>query len=247
MLAFSLFVSLIPVALGVLSLYGLVTRDPKRFAAVRLIIVDIFPPDLHGPVRQALHVAGSQAGTIIVVSLLGLMWFSTGLFSTTGFALNQIHGFPNRSFWRQRALGLLLAAALVVAVTAVVGINLGADLLALPRWVSLVGVGAALTVLVLFMYRRAPSRVMPWSRLLPGAAIAAVAIVLGGYGLTLTTTLTFQLGTDTRFFAQVFGLAAWVYFIAQSILFGAVVNRCLVEERRPKTIREVVAPARVQT
>lgn len=229
MLAFSLFVSLIPVALGVLSLYGLVTRDPRRFAAARLIIVEIFPPDLHGPVRQALHVAGAQAGTIIVVSLIGLVWFSTGLFSTAGFALNQIHGFPNRSFWRQRLHGLSLAVALVVAVTAAVGVDLGVQLLGLPRLLSLVGVFLALAALVLFIYRRAARQVLPLSHLLPGAATAALAIVLGGYGLTLTTTLTFHLGTDTRFFAQVFALAAWVYFIAQSILFGAVLNRCLVE------------------
>ena len=235
MLAYSLFVSLIPLALGVLSLFALFSRNPRRFAALRQLVVEAFPPGVHGPVRDALLAAGQHAGTVVVLSLIGLVWFSTGLFSTTGFALNQIHGFRNRSFWRQRLRGLWLPVALIVAMVIALALEYAVHLLRLPRLIGLVGVWLALALLILFMYRLAPGRMLARSQLWPGAVVAALAIVLFGYGLTFTTTLTFQLGTDTRFFAEVFALAAWVYFIAQAILFGAVLNRWLIEWNTPSS------------
>ena len=230
MLAFSLFVSLIPLALGILSLLALISRNPKRFAAVRQMLVALFPPDVHGQVREALLAASQHAGTVVLLSLVGLVWFSTGLFSTTGFALNQIHGFRNRSFWEQRLRGLWLPVALTVATALAIAIEYAIHLLGLPRLVGLIGVWVSLTYLILFMYRLAPSRTLRRSQLWPGAAVAGVAIVLFGYALTFSTRAAFQLGTGTQFFAEVFALAAWVYFIAQAILFGAVLNRWLIEE-----------------
>lgn len=227
MLAYSLFVSLIPLALGVLSIFSLVSRNPRRFVSLREIIVEIFPPDVQGPVRDALLTAGQHVVPIIFVSMVGLAWFSTGLFSTTGFALNQIYRLPNRPFWRQRLYGLWFPIALIVAIGLVVVSEVAVRRIGLPRVVALIGVWIALGALILFMYRLAPARRLARSELWPGAAAAGLAIVLFGYGLTLSTHLTFELESDTRFFAEVFGLAAWTYFIAQAILFGAVLNRCL--------------------
>ncbi|HKW72289.1 MAG TPA: YhjD/YihY/BrkB family envelope integrity protein [Candidatus Dormibacteraeota bacterium] len=229
MLAYSLFVSLIPLALGVVSLDGLVSQSPKRFAAFRQLLAEVFPPDVQSQVREALLGASQHAGTIIVLSLIGLAWFSTGLFSTTGFALNQIYGFRNRSFWAQRLRGLWFPVALIVATLIAILVEYAIHLLKLPRLVGLVGVWLALAALILFMYRLAPGKMLSRSQLAPGAAVAALAIVLFGYGLTFTTQLSFQLGSDTRFFAEVFALAAWVYFIAQAILFGAVLNQAIIE------------------
>ena len=231
MLAYSLFVSLTPLALGVLSIFGLVNRSPRRFANLRQIIVQVFPPDVQAPVREALLAASQHAVTIIVVSLLGLAWFSTGLFSTSGFALNQIYRFPHRTFWQQRLRGLWLAVALIGAVGLVVFFEVAVRLAGLPPVAALGGVWFALGMLILFLYRMAPGRRLARSQLWPGAAAAALGIVLFGYVLSPSTHLTLRLGTDTRFFAEVFALAAWVYFIAQAILFGAVFNRCLAQVR----------------
>lgn len=244
MLAYSLFVSLIPLALGVLSLFGLVARGPRRDALMRQLLVEIFPPDLHSVVREALNAAGQHAGTIFLVSLIGLAWFSTGLFSTSGFALNQIYGWPSRSFWEQRLRGLWLVAALIASVSLAVGFDVLVRLLRMPAWVALLGTWVALSYLIAFLYRHAPSRAIRRVDVWPGAAGAALVIVLAGYALTVTTTLTFQLGADTRFFAEVFALAAWVYFIAQAILLGAFVNKFLIDARKSAvTPVPAVAPA----
>ena len=227
MLAYSLFVSLIPLVLGLLSIFSLISRNPRRFSGVRQLFVEIFPPDVQAPVRDALLAASQHAWTVVLLSVISLAWFSSGLFSTTGFALNQIYHHPNRSFWRQRLLGLWLPVALILAFALVIAFEISVRLLHLPRPAALVGVWVTLAALILFIYRRAPGRTLARSQLWPGAALAAFAIVIFGYGLTLTANLTLQLSPDTRFFAQVFALAAWTYFIAQAILFGAVLNRSL--------------------
>ena len=245
MLAYSLFVSLIPLALGVLSLFGLGARGPRRNALIRQLLVEIFPPDLHSPVREALTAAGQHAGTIFLVSLIGLAWFSTGLYSTAGFALNQIFGWPNRSFWEQRLRGLWLVGALILAVSVAVGFDVLVRLVAMPGWVALIGTWIALSYLIAFLYRHAPSHRIRRSEVWPGAAGAALVIVVAGFLLTVTTTLTVQLGADTRFFAEVFALAAWVYFIAQAILFGAFFNRFLIDARLFRTRRLEESKAQV--
>lgn len=226
MLAFSLFVSLIPLVLGILSIFGLVVH-PRRGGVLGSMLVDSFPPDLHAPVRQAIAAAGPHAGLVFILSLVSLAWFCTGLFSTTGFALNQINRWPHRRFWEQRLLGLWLAPALVVAVAAVVAFGIALRLAGLPGWLALFAAVVALTAIIAFLYSRAPSRRPPRLHVFPGAALAATIIVLAGLGLTETTNLTFHLAVDTQFFAQVFALATWVYLIAQSILLGAVLNRSL--------------------
>lgn len=243
MLAYSLFVSLLPLALGVVSLLGLVARGPRRDVALRQMLVEIFPPDLHAPVREALTTASQHAGTIFLVSLIGLAWFSTGLYSTAGFALNQIYALPSRSFWSQRLRGLWLVPALLAAVSGAVAIDVLVRLAGLPGWMALVGIWLALTYLIAFLYRFAPNRRMRRVEVSGGAAGAALVIVTAGYLLTVSTTLTFRLGTDTRFFAEVFGLAAWVYFIAQAILLGAFFNRFLIGARAHVTARPSVVTA----
>lgn len=242
MLAYSLFVSLIPLALGMLALLGLVAQGPRRSAFLRQMFVEIFPPDLHGPVREALSAAGQHAAAVFVVSLVGLAWFSTGLYSTAGFAFNQIYGWSSRSFWQQRLRGLWLVAALSVAVSFGVFFDVVVRLIGWPGWVALLGIWIALTYLIAFLYRHAPSRTMRRSEVWPGALGAALIIVAAGYLLAVTTNQTVRLGADTKFFAQLFALAAWVYFIAQAILLGAFVNKFAIAARAPSMVREELVP-----
>lgn len=244
MLAYSLFVSLIPLALGMLSLFGLFARDPRRPSLVRHVLVEAFPPEIHAQVRQALVEAGHHAGTIILLSIIGLAWFSSGLFSTAGFALNQIYGWPNRSFWRQRLLGMMLGAVMFAMIALAVGVIFAVRLAGVPGWVALVGVVLALTILITFLYRAAPSRRAPMSQVWIGATAASCVIVLAGYLLTVTTALTTHLGAGTQFFAQVFALAAWVYFIAQTILLGAFLNLFLVESRQRRSVPALLHEAK---
>lgn len=225
MLGFSLFVSILPLATGVLTVWGLIAQDPERFAAGRQLLVDVFPPEVRPSVRHALLAAGENAWAVGLLSVLGLIWFSTGLFSTAGFALNQIQGLPNRAAVKQRLLGLWLPLALAVTVNVAVGVSILIRAQSLPGWLGAVVIWLSVTYLVYFLYRYAPSRTPTRAQAVPGAVLAATVIVALAYGLPLLGRLVSQLGSETRFFATSLGLVTWVYLIAQAILIGAVFNR----------------------
>ena len=225
MFAFSLFVAMMPLTLGVLAFWGLVSRSPQRFAAIRLVMVDMFPAGTQGPVRQVVLQSGEHVGAVVLLSLVSLVWFSTGIFSTMGFALNRINGDDNRPFLEQRLRGLWLAPPLVGATYLAVVVNLAVRVSWIPGVLGPVAIWVALAWLIGFLYRLAPSRMLTRVELLPGAGLAALLIVGLGYAFPLYTQLTGMLNSGSRFFTIVFGLVAWVYCIAHAVLIGAVFNR----------------------
>jgi membrane protein len=231
MLAFSLFVATLPLTVGVLTLWGLVTRSPHRFLVAKEVLVNMFPASTQGVLRQVVSGAGEQVGVVALLSLAGLLWFSTGLFSTTGFALNRIYGMPDRPFFLQRLRGLWLAPTLILAAYLAVAVTLVSRRLQLPGVVGPLAIWFAVAWLIGFVYRLAPSRMLSRVELLPGAGLAALGIVGLAYAFPLYAQLTSGLSSGSRFFTVVFGLIAWVYGIAHAILFGAVFNRSLMAAR----------------
>jgi membrane protein len=244
MLAFSLFVAMLPLTLGVLDLWGLVARSPRGFSAVRQVLIDMFPAATQSAVRQVVLQAGEHAGLVAVLALVSLGWFGTGVFSTAGFALNRIHRMPNRPVLQQRLRGLWLLPALVGSAYLAVAVNIAVRLGWLPGVLVPAAIWLTLTWLIGFLYRLAPSRMLTRAQLLPGAGLAALGIVGLGYAFPLYTQLAAQLSTESRFFTVVFGLVAWVYGIAQAVLIGAVYNRARIVAREEGGLAlAAVAPA----
>jgi uncharacterized BrkB/YihY/UPF0761 family membrane protein len=247
MLAFSLFVAMLPLTLGVLDFWGLVARTPRRFATAGQVLVEMFPVATQGPVRQIVQQAGEHEGAVVALSVVSLVWFSTGVFSTVGFALNRIHGEPNRPMLQQRLRGLWLPPALIGAAYVAVGVNIAVKLSRVPGVLGPLAIWIALTWLIGFLYRYAPSRTLTRAELLPGAGLAALVIVGLGYAFPLYTQLTGLLSSGSRFFTIVFGLVAWVYCIAHAVLIGAVFNRTRMLARQDARRRATAtaAPAAV--
>lgn len=233
MLSFSLFVSIVPLCAGLLTVLGLVSRNPQRFSVAQQLLVDAFPPDAQAAVRRALLGAAQHAGVIGLLSVFGLVWFSTGLFSTAGFALNRIYRLPDRSFVSQRLRGLWLPLALSAVATIAIGVNVVIKTRSLPGWLGVGVTWLAITYLVLFAYRFAPSRMPKRSEVWPGAVFASFVIVGLSYALPLLGKVTSHLGTESRLFAVVAVLISWVYFMAQAILIGAVLNRTRLDGKSP--------------
>lgn len=237
MLAFSLFVAMVPLTVGVLTLWGSLSRSPSRFSVAKELVVSMFPTVTQGPVRQAVLDAGEHASAVALLSLAALLWFSTGVFSTTGFALNRIYDLPDRTMVQQRLRGLWLAPALFGAAYLAVGIDLAVRRWSVPGLVGTVAIWLTLTWLVGFLYRMAPSRTLPRANRWPGAGLAALVIVGLAYAFPAYAQLAGSMSSGSRFFTAVFGLVAWVYLIAQALLLGAVLNRCVVDVRGDPTIQ----------
>jgi uncharacterized BrkB/YihY/UPF0761 family membrane protein len=111
----------------------------------------------------------------------------------------------------------MVATLIVVLVNAAIG--------EVPAWLGFLVGWVVMSWLLFWIYRYAPSRRYPARALLPGAVLAGLAIELLSLVFPLYTHATHQVTTYTRGFALVFVLLAWVYFLAQLILMGAVFNR----------------------
>jgi uncharacterized BrkB/YihY/UPF0761 family membrane protein len=232
MVAFSLFVAMVPLTLGVLTLWGLLAPSPQRFLSARQVLIDMFPASTQGPVRQAVLGAGDHSGAVAVLSLVGLLWFCTGVFSTIGFALNRLFGLPDRTVVEQRLRGLWLAPSLIGAAYLAVGVNVVVRRWPVPGVLGPVAIWFALMWVIGFLYRLAPSRTMSRGETMPGAGLAAAAIVGLAYAFPFYTQVSGLLSSGSRFFTVVFGLVAWVYCITHAVLMGAVFNRCRMGTRQ---------------
>jgi uncharacterized BrkB/YihY/UPF0761 family membrane protein len=234
MLAFSLFVALIPLSVGVITVFGVVFDPPGHHSGTHILqdlLVTMFPTVTQTALRQAIRDSSQHLGPVGFFSVLGLAWFSTGIFSNIGFALNRIHAMKDRSFLEQRMYGLWLPVALFGLAYVAVGINLIIRYWSLPAWIAVVVIWLALFALLSLLFQYAPSNRLPWVDVLPGAGLSAVLVM----GLTWLfpeyAQLTGNLGGGHQFFAVVFGLMAFVYLIAQAVLCGAVFNRARLEVR----------------
>ncbi len=220
-LAFNLFLSLFPSTLAVIAVYGLVgdAADVPRFVSRIQERFPVLPPEV-------LDTLESVIGTIVSdesngrVALFGIL---LGLFSASGAAaalingLNRAYGVrEQRNFVMLRLTGLLIAAALLLALAAlVVTVVLGPqvrDRLVPPAlegtWADVASaVGQFLIALVVllvlfaFIYWVGPYRPRPPWRWLSGGTVLAVVgwlVVSGGSASTPRCSPTSTRTRSTR-------------------------------------------------
>jgi YihY family inner membrane protein len=266
-IALNALLSLFPILLAILFIVSLVLRDPGTRDSVLQQIARVLPPDSQGDpngtfeqIRQAIDGVRSRTGLLGAITLPSLLWGGSALFGCIESAFAAIHGFTPRPFLAQKlmAVGMIvayavlsvvgIAASTMLAVLTPVAQQVGVDeVLGGPvRYLIQVGVGllvgAALFGLIhVVIPRRHPDR----PRALPGTILGAVGFEL----LTLAWPLYFRLaGSGANRYGQVFGLllllVAYVVFLAQILVIGAVLNN-VVTARQAATQRPAVKPAEV--
>ncbi len=218
-LAFNAFLTMFPLILGLLSVLSFVVSGQQAQQA----LLNAFPPAARLEILRTIRGLSAHAGTLGVVSLVGLVWSGTNLFVSLEFSLNRIFGLSGRDPLRQRLQGLQMILVFMVATLIAVLVN--AAIGEVPAWLGFLVGWVVLTWLLFWIYRHAPSLRYPARVLLPGAMLAGLGIEVLSLVFPLYTHLTQQVTTYTRGFALVFVLLAWVYFLAQLILLGAVFNR----------------------
>jgi len=224
-MAFTAFVSMFPLILGLLSIVGLATRTPHATASALAAIVAFFPSNAHAELSSLLTEIQKNSGVLGITGIVGLLWSGSSLFTGMEFSLGVIIGARQRSFLRQRAMALVMTILFIVALVATIGAN---SLIALPGVIwgfePLVG----LVVWCLFMlaiYRLVPNRTYHAIQLWPGVLIAGTAMEVLTLLWPIYTHFSKGASTYGAIFALVFLLASWLYFLAEFILLGAVANR----------------------
>jgi membrane protein len=237
--AFWLVISAAPLAVAVVSLYGLIV-DPARVASDLGDLANAAPASLGLLIREQLQRVAANDGTQLTVGLLVsvvlAVWSaSTGIYNLDC-AIRDAYGLRRQRYVDARARSLAAAAILVVVLgataltTAATLFHSRGPLLAVGVPSVFVCIVAALTG----MYRFAVGQHMRLRALLPGAVAAAVGMIalliaFGAYA-SASTHFTAVYGA---FGAAVIGMIA-TYLAVYAILLGAVLNVVLARTPGPE-------------
>jgi membrane protein len=243
-MAFTAFVSMFPLILGLLAIVGFATRSPSATHNATNAIVGFFPSD-GGTLKSQLVQIQNNRGTLGIVGIVGLLWSGSSLFTGMEFSLGVVIGVRQRNFLRQRAMALVMTFLFVVALVATVAAN---SLVALPGSIwglePLVGL-IVWCLLMLAIYRLVPNRTYPVRQLWPGVLIAGTAMEILTLAWPLYTHFAKGSSTYSAILAFVFVLASWLYFLAEFILLGAVANRMYGGEAHARGLLGERAPRRI--
>ena len=228
-----------PLILGLLSLFGLVLRDPDQRRWLADAIASQFPSqvaDLLGFIEETRELSGLLG----LASVVGLAWSGYWLFETMALVFNHFYGAPDRSFPKQVAMALTLMAVYAALVTVsilasmvsgfVVGISERALPFDLPGFDPVVGwlVSLASAVLMfLALYRFVPHTPLTLADVWPGAVLAGVLFVL----LSQAFPLYFRILGGSYAAYKTLGLflvlMTWFYCLALILVLGAELNAFL--------------------
>jgi membrane protein len=218
-----------PMMLGALSIIGLAVRDPATEARFQSLILQVFPANAQPELQNALHGVKQSAGWFGLLSIGGLIWSASGIFSSMEFALTQIFGTKQRDMLRQKLMGLVMMVLLVVALAITLAANAAAGFLSsyIPfAWVLSFLIGALVMVgLLVLLYRFVPNRTFSLRQVLPGALLAGVLIEALSLGFPLYVRFAGGFNTYGAQFGLFFLLATWLFLMSELLLLGAVYNR----------------------
>lgn len=241
-LAFAGFMAMFPMMLGALSLVGLAIRDPSTEARFTSLVLQMFPATAEPEIQGALKGVKDSWSWLGILSLAGLVWSASSIFSTMEFALTQIFGTRQRDMLRQRLMGLVMMLVLVAAIALNVAINAAAAFVPFhgASVVSFFAGALVMVALLVALYRFVPNRTFRLHEVLPGALLCGVLIEVLSFAFPLYARIAGGFNTYGAQFALFFLLATWFYLLSQLVLLGAVFNRFRLGE--PSTRGLIASP-----
>jgi membrane protein len=240
-IAYRVLFSLFPLAIFLVSIFGLLIQDDERRDRIVTWIVDNLLLSPEGSVRLDEAVAGLATPTsaLGLLALLGVLWGASGMMAAIRVALTNVWGAQRRQAWRGKAFDLLLvllagvlllvafSLTLVVRLAEDMGSKVGSALglealgSAAGDLAQLVASLAVVFVTVLLLYRYVPPVRPRFADLWAPALLVAVAIQVThiGYGIYLSRFADYNLVYGSL--AAVIGFLVLVYLCAAIFLFGA--------------------------
>jgi membrane protein len=237
-IAYRVLFSLAPLAIVLVSVFGLVLQNTELKEDVVDRIVSVLPVDAsgHARVEHEISTIASPASAAGLVSLLIFLWAATGMMSAIRSGLqNAISPDDKRPFVRGKLVDLTLVGGATILVLLSVGVGLvsqfvralvsevGVDGAVATRAVSIGIVLLLWIATALLLYRFVPAAHLRFRDALAGAIVTAVMLValsLAGsllYGKTTQWSLIYGSLTSVLVFLYS------VYLFANVLLFGAVV------------------------
>jgi membrane protein len=236
--AFAALLSLFPLMIAGISIYGLVA-DPETVARQAQTIQDILPSDaaslITGQLQDLAAADNGALGVAAILSILVALWSASGGMSMLINALNVAYDEDNeRGFVKNKALALLMTFGAIVFLLVVAGLlTLPADILGdlgtigvlfvnIIRWVLL---AALLAVALAVVYRVAPDRDdARWQWITPGAAVAVVLWLVASAAFSFFVDRFGSYNQTYGSLAGVVVLMLWLQLSTMIVLIGAEIN-----------------------
>jgi YihY family inner membrane protein len=243
MVAYNLLLSLLPLTLVALFVFGQVIGSGEVESSVIRDVQRILPATSEGTIHRLLTEIQRSSTSIGIAAVLSSIWIGASFWGALDTAFCRIYGSPCRSWLQQKrfALGMLLVVLVLFAATVAVpatqsAVARGAGDLPFGLDASTVvyAFTLAATVIVLFsamalIYRVVPNwRRVPWRGVWPGALGATLAMGVVDY----TFPLYLQGSVFTSFggtYVFILLVLVWFYAIALIMLGGAVINALRIE------------------
>jgi membrane protein len=251
-LAYHAFFALFPLLLTVLTVVGLVLRDPVRLEQVAQSLVQLLPGDAVQPVLTVLYSSSENVGLLGLISLAGLIYGASALFGTLEEAFDTLYDRPTRDFIWQKLMSFgMLALVTVLLLLSLLAVSVGEMLsnllhnLNLPwpvpdDWIGVfLAAGQAVQtgvqalslgwafLLFLLIYWIVPNYPLHPRQVWAGALLAALLFRLS----TGLFPLYLQYFANVNRYGAAFALAllllTWLFILAQIVLLGATLNAVL--------------------
>lgn len=193
-------------------------------------IVELSRSSLPGPIADIVaqvFQGGTGEPAASVVGLVILLWGTLKIFRGLDTAFSEIYETTRENSFVDKVVdGLVVLGAVIVAITATVGVTVVFAMLedAIPY----VGVLTPIVLIVgliaafLPMYYRFPDVDVAWRQVVPGAVFAAVG--WAAFQALFQVYLTFTGGSSDSLFGGVIVVITWLYFSGVVLLAGAVIN-----------------------
>jgi membrane protein len=237
-IAYRVLFSLAPLAIVLVSVFGLVLQDTELKQDVTDKIVSVLPVDTagHARVEHEISNIATPASAAGLISLLVFLWAATGMMGAIRFGLQAaIAPEEKRPLVRGKLVDLSLIGGATVLVLLSVGVGLVSQFVrALVSQVGLgggavmkaVSIGLVLLLWIataLLLYRFVPAAHLRFSDALVGAIVTAVLLL----GISLAGSLLYAKTTNWSLIygslTSVLVFLYSVYLCANVLLFGAVV------------------------
>jgi YihY family inner membrane protein len=264
MLAYTMLLAVIPVALLGLFVAGQVLSSHAVQTSVLTDLQEVFPGAAAPTLSSLLNEVKSSTTSTGVLALVASLWLGSSFWGALDTSFGRIYGCPSRRWIEQKRFGIVMIGVVLVFMVATVAVptvqsilkagaeDLPFDLARVTNLVYALSLGVSLVLLfacLVVIYSRVPNRPVPWAAVWPGALSATLAIGVVDYGfpayLSNISTIA-QFGTTIVF---VLIVLAWFYLLALIILGGAIVNALRLRTistatpTPPESARPAVPPA----
>jgi YihY family inner membrane protein len=241
LLAYYGFFSVFPLMLVFVTLlgYALANNQALQDRVIDTLVQQF--PVLGTQIQDSIKtIQGSGIG--LAVGILGTLWGGLGITQSAQDAMNAVWNVPRKdrpTFWLRLARGLgallLLVAGIFAATTLAQQGTARSGVLG--RLIPFAGSLLLNLLLVALMFRVLTATRMPWRRLLPGAAVGAVAwSVLQAVGVSIVNRQLERANLVYGVFAVVIVLLSWLYLSAQLLLYAAEINVVLARRLWPRSL-----------